>query len=70
MSRKELSQRIVETAALVLRELHWQTWSEVHPGAAKLAIPKINAIIEQETKKRRQVTQPRRASLCCSADCA
>jgi hypothetical protein len=44
VSAKDFRQRIIETSALVLRQLHWQTWSEVHPGAAELAIPKINAI--------------------------
>ena len=62
MSANDFRQPIIETSVLVLRELHWQMWSEVHPGAADLAIPKINAIIGQAMNRRRAVTQPLRAS--------
>lgn len=58
MSANDFRQRIIETSALVLHELHWHTWSEMHPGAAELAIPKIHAIIGEEMKQRPHVTQP------------
>jgi hypothetical protein len=52
MSRTERRQQIVEIADTVQRGLHWNTWKELHPGAAELALPKIREIIEEEIKSR------------------
>ena len=52
MSRTERRQQIVEIAQTVQRELHWNTWKEMHPGAAELALPKIRDIINEEIKSR------------------
>jgi hypothetical protein len=62
MSRTNIRRRIVETAARVPCELHWQTWSEVHPSAADLAISKVNAIVREEMKKIRLVSRLRLGS--------
>jgi hypothetical protein len=52
MSRTERRQQIVEIAHAVQRDLHWNTWMETHPGAAKLALPKIRDIIDEEINRR------------------
>ena len=52
MSRTERRQKIVEIARLVRRDLHWSAWTEMHPGAAELALPKIRDIIDEEIKSR------------------
>jgi hypothetical protein len=53
MSRTERRQQIVEIAHAVQHDLHWNTWQEMHPGAAELALPKIRDIIDGEIKSRR-----------------
>ena len=53
MSRTERLQQIVEIAHTVHRELHWNAWKELHPGAAELALPKIRDILAEEIKSRR-----------------
>jgi hypothetical protein len=52
MSRTERRQQIVEIAHTVQRHLHWNTWKEMHPGAAELALPKIRDILNEEIKSR------------------
>jgi hypothetical protein len=52
MSTTERRQQIVEIAHTVQRDLHWNTWKELHPGAAQLALPKIRDIIDEEIKSR------------------
>jgi hypothetical protein len=52
MSRTERRQQIVEIAHTVQRELLWNTWKEIHPGAAELALPKIRDIVDEEIKSR------------------
>jgi hypothetical protein len=53
MSRTERRQQIVEMTHTVQRELYWNTWKELHPAAAELALPKIRDIIGEELKSRR-----------------
>jgi hypothetical protein len=52
MSRTERLQQIVDITHSVQRDLHWNAWQERHPGAAKLALPKIRDILDEETKSR------------------
>jgi hypothetical protein len=52
MSRTDRRQQIVEIAHTVHRDLHWNTWKEMHPQAAELALPKIRDIIDEEIKSR------------------
>ena len=52
MSRTERRQQIVEITRIVQRDLHWNTWREMHPVAAELALPKIRHIIDEEIKSR------------------
>ncbi len=52
MSRTERQQQLVEIVHTVQRDLCWNTWKELHSGAAKLALPKIRAIIDEEIKGR------------------
>ena len=52
MSRTERRQQIVEITRTVQRNLYWNTWSEMHPMAAELALPKIRHIIDEEIKSR------------------
>ncbi len=51
MSRTKRRQQIVEIAHIVRRDLHWNTWKGMHPGAAELALPKIRDIIDEEIKQ-------------------
>jgi hypothetical protein len=52
MSRTKRRQQIVEIAHTVQRDLLWNTWKEMHPGAAELALPKIRNILDEEIKSR------------------
>jgi hypothetical protein len=52
MSRTERLQQIVDITHSVQRDLHWNTWKERYPGAAKLALPKIRDILDEEAKHR------------------
>ncbi len=52
MSRTERQQQIVEIVRTVQRDVYWNTWKELHSGAAKLALPKIRDIIDEEIKGR------------------
>jgi hypothetical protein len=67
MSRTERRQQIDEITHTVQRDLHWDTWKEMHPGAAELALPKIRDIIDGEIKSRRRrghrLSNPLRAPL-------
>jgi hypothetical protein len=52
MSRTKRRQQIVEIAYTVQRDLLWNTWKEMHPDAAELALPKIRNILDEEIKSR------------------
>jgi len=59
MSRTERRQQIVEIAHTAQRGLYWNTWKELHPGAAELALPKIREIIDDEIKSRSKLSRRR-----------